>query len=47
VRGGEEAGVRGYMANWGAVWRAAHSASVSAQLFPLVIMEESVWWALQ
>jgi hypothetical protein len=47
VRGGEEAGARGYMANWGAVWRAARLASVSARLFPLVIMEESVWWALQ
>jgi hypothetical protein len=39
---GEEAGVRGYMANWGVVWRAAHLASASPQLFPLVFMEESV-----
>jgi hypothetical protein len=44
--GGEEAGVREYMANWGAVWRVVLLASVSAGLFFLVIMEESVWWAL-
>jgi hypothetical protein len=44
---GEETGVRGYMVNWGAVWRAAHLASVYARLFPLVIMEDIVWWALQ
>jgi hypothetical protein len=30
------------MDNWDAVWRAARLASVSAWLFPLVIMEESV-----
>jgi hypothetical protein len=47
VRGGEEAAVRGYMANCGAVWKADRLASVSVQLFPLVIREESVWWALQ
>jgi hypothetical protein len=41
VRGGREAGVRGYMV-WGVDWRAAHFASVSAWLFPLVIVEESV-----
>jgi hypothetical protein len=35
------------MADWGAVWRAARLASVSTWLFPQVIMEESVWWALQ
>jgi hypothetical protein len=45
--GEEEAVLRGYMANCGAVWRAVRLASVSAQLFFVVIMEESVWWALQ
>jgi hypothetical protein len=38
----EEVGIRGYMANWGAAWRAAPLASVSAWLFPLVLMKESV-----
>jgi hypothetical protein len=50
VTGGGSWG-KGYMANWGAVWRAAHLASVSARLFPLVIMEgrreASKTWAIK